>query len=115
MTSSAELRKDLLRYLLMQVKAEALDVDRAKGFIRAIGDAGRDDDRVAVVGMACRFPGASDKEQFWRNLVDGRESIGDFPPLRLDDLRVEWLSDDRFTSVDVMVAEDTSVLIAVKR
>ncbi|QKW15146.1 non-ribosomal peptide synthetase [Verrucosispora sp. NA02020] len=88
MTSNAELRKDLLRYLLMQVKQEALDVDRAKEFIRAIGDEGRDaDDRVAVVGMACRFPGASDKEQFWRNLVEGRESIGDFPPLRLDDLR----------------------------
>ncbi|MFE2752620.1 amino acid adenylation domain-containing protein [Actinosynnema sp. NPDC059335] len=87
MRSNAELRKDLLRYLLMQVKQEALDVDRAKEFIRAIGDGGRDDDRVAVVGMACRFPGASDKEQFWRNLVDGRESIGDFPPLRLDDLR----------------------------
>ncbi|PSL55785.1 amino acid adenylation domain-containing protein [Saccharothrix carnea] len=87
MTSNAELRKDLLRYLLMQVKQESLDVDRAKEFIRAIGDAGRDDDRVAVVGMACRFPGASDKEQFWRNLVEGRESIGDFPPQRLEDLR----------------------------
>ncbi|MFG2062503.1 amino acid adenylation domain-containing protein [Micromonospora sp. NPDC048871] len=88
MRSNAELKKDLLRYLLMQVKQEALDVDRAKEFIRAIGDDGRDaDDRIAVVGMACRFPGASDKEQFWRNLVDGRESIGDFPPLRLDDLR----------------------------
>ncbi|MGM1057640.1 amino acid adenylation domain-containing protein [Saccharothrix sp. Mg75] len=87
MKPTAELKKDLLRYLLMQVKQEALDVDRAKEFIRAIGDSGRDDDRVAVIGMACRFPGAPDKEQFWRNLVDGRESIGDFPPLRLDDLR----------------------------
>ncbi len=41
-----------------------------------------------------------------------------WPPLirgRVDTLRLEWLSDDRFTSVDVMVAEDTSVLIAVRR
>ena len=41
-----------------------------------------------------------------------------WPPLsrgRVDALRLEWLSDDAFTSVDVMVAEDTSVLIAVKR
>lgn len=87
MRSTAELRKDLLRYLLLQVKQESLDVDRAKEFIRAIGGGGREDDRVAVIGLACRFPGASDKEQFWRNLVDGRESIGDFPPLRLADLR----------------------------
>jgi len=41
-----------------------------------------------------------------------------WPPLghgRVDNLRLAWLSDDRFRSVDVMVAEDTSVLIAVKR
>ena len=34
---------------------------------------------------------------------------------RVDTLRLDWLSDDRFTSVDVMVAEDTSVLVAVLR
>jgi hypothetical protein len=33
----------------------------------------------------------------------------------VDTLRLEWLSDERFTSVDVMVAEDTSVVIAVKK
>ncbi|SHN18539.1 type I polyketide synthase [Actinacidiphila paucisporea] len=26
---------------------------------------------VAIVGMACRFPGAEDTERFWRNLRDG--------------------------------------------
>ncbi|HWO22761.1 MAG TPA: acyltransferase domain-containing protein [Kofleriaceae bacterium] len=30
---------------------------------------------VAVIGMACRFPGAPTIEQFWRNLKEGRESI----------------------------------------
>jgi acyl transferase domain-containing protein/acyl carrier protein len=30
---------------------------------------------IAIVGMACRFPGASDLEQFWRNLVGGVESL----------------------------------------
>ena len=41
-----------------------------------------------------------------------------WPPLdrgRVDTLRLDWLSDERFTSVDVMVAEDTSVIIAVKK
>jgi predicted O-methyltransferase YrrM len=41
-----------------------------------------------------------------------------WPPMdtgRVDQLRQEWLTDDRFTSVDVMVAADTSVVIAVKR
>jgi acyl transferase domain-containing protein/aryl carrier-like protein len=33
---------------------------------------------VAIVGMAGRFPGARDVEEFWRNLRDGVESITTF-------------------------------------
>jgi predicted O-methyltransferase YrrM len=41
-----------------------------------------------------------------------------WPPVyggRVDTLREEWLVDDRFTTVEVMVAADTSVIIATKR
>ena len=41
-----------------------------------------------------------------------------WPPIaggRVDNVRQEWLADERFTSVDVMVAEDTSVIVAVRR
>lgn len=34
-----------------------------------------DGSEVAVIGMACRFPGANDLETFWRNLCDGVESV----------------------------------------
>ncbi|MCX6318738.1 MAG: SDR family NAD(P)-dependent oxidoreductase [Bacteroidetes bacterium] len=30
---------------------------------------------IAIVGMACRFPGASNPEIFWNNLVNGIESV----------------------------------------
>src|ERR1700675_4094185 len=30
---------------------------------------------IAIVGMAGRFPGANNIEQFWRNIRDGVESI----------------------------------------
>jgi acyl transferase domain-containing protein/acyl-CoA synthetase (AMP-forming)/AMP-acid ligase II/acyl carrier protein len=33
---------------------------------------------VAVIGMACRFPGANSIAQFWQNLCDGVESISFF-------------------------------------
>jgi phthiocerol/phenolphthiocerol synthesis type-I polyketide synthase E len=32
-------------------------------------------DEIAIIGMAARFPGARDVEEFWRNLVGGVESI----------------------------------------
>jgi hypothetical protein len=33
----------------------------------------------------------------------------------VDTLREEWLSDDRFAAVEVLVAPDTSAVIATKR
>ncbi|OTA20787.1 phenolpthiocerol synthesis type-I polyketide synthase PpsE [Xenorhabdus beddingii] len=30
---------------------------------------------IAIIGMACKFPGASDPEEYWHNLVNGVESI----------------------------------------
>jgi len=30
---------------------------------------------IAIVGISCRFPGAKNPEEFWRNLQDGVESI----------------------------------------
>ncbi|MFD9894683.1 SDR family NAD(P)-dependent oxidoreductase [Amycolatopsis sp. NPDC059027] len=37
------------------------------------------DEPVAVVGVACRFPGASGPGEFWSLLTEGREAIGDVP------------------------------------
>ncbi|MFT2020406.1 type I polyketide synthase [Streptomyces sp. 796.1] len=37
---------------------------------------------VAVVGLACRLPGASGPDAFWRLLADGRHAIGTAPPDR---------------------------------
>jgi acyl transferase domain-containing protein len=36
-------------------------------------------DGIAVIGMACRFPGADNLDQFWANLVAGVESITRLP------------------------------------
>ncbi|HET7233761.1 MAG TPA: polyketide synthase, partial [Longimicrobium sp.] len=40
-------------------------------------------ERIAIVGMACRFPGAGDVDAFWRNLQGGVESISFFTPEEL--------------------------------
>lgn len=36
--------------------------------------------QIAVIGMACRFPGARDPEEFWANLAAGVDSVTRFPP-----------------------------------
>ncbi|MEP7311016.1 MAG: amino acid adenylation domain-containing protein [Pseudomonadota bacterium] len=39
---------------------------------------------IAIIGMAGRFPGAADVDEFWDNLCAGRESIRFFRPDELD-------------------------------
>jgi acyl transferase domain-containing protein/acyl carrier protein len=41
-------------------------------------------EKIAIVGMSGRYPGADNLEQFWRNLVEGRNSIREIPPSRWD-------------------------------
>ncbi|MCY3601029.1 MAG: beta-ketoacyl synthase N-terminal-like domain-containing protein, partial [Gemmatimonadetes bacterium] len=35
---------------------------------------------VAIIGMACRFPGSKDLSGFWRQLVAGENAVVEGPP-----------------------------------
>ncbi|QMU75420.1 LLM class flavin-dependent oxidoreductase [Streptacidiphilus sp. PB12-B1b] len=52
---------------------------------RPTGPGGSGDDRrIAVIGMAGRFPGAADLDQYWANLRAGADSVSVFTPDQLD-------------------------------
>ena len=44
----------------------------------------RTDDPIAIVGMACRFPGADDTDAFWSVLAEGADLIREIPDDRFD-------------------------------
>ena len=52
-----------------------------KHALRPVGTAHED---IAIIGLACRFPGADTPERFWENLRDGVESIGFFSDADLE-------------------------------
>ncbi len=54
--------------------------------IEPVGDRGGP---IAVIGVAGRYPGASDVDEFWRNLVAGRDSVTEVPATR-------WNHDELF-------------------
>lgn len=49
----------------------------------------RTDGRIAVIGMACRFPGATDLPTLWDNLLHGRCAVTEIPVSRWDH-RLHW-------------------------
>lgn len=65
------------------------------------------DDAVAIVGMACRVPGAPDVRAFWENLRNGHESIERWSPRDpLDDsVPPELLEQPTFVRARAMVSD----------
>ncbi|HEX2201827.1 MAG TPA: amino acid adenylation domain-containing protein [Longimicrobium sp.] len=60
--------------------------------------------KVAVVGMAGRFPGAMDVEALWRNLREGIESVSFFTP---DELRAAGVPEARIADPRYVPARGT--------
>ena len=83
--ATADNKKDLMRFLIEQVKAGSLPKDKAVEFLKVV-DGSKPEQAaaqdIAIVGMACRFPEADNKEQFWQNLAQGKNSIRPFPAHR---------------------------------
>ena len=65
------------KYILEQVAAHGLSIDAAKNLLEEIKkpDFTMAED-IAVVGLECRLPKASSADEFWKNLINGRNCIG---------------------------------------
>jgi acyl transferase domain-containing protein len=60
-------------------------------------------DDIAVIGIGCRYPDAKNKDEYWKNLANGVDSVGPFPKSRrkltdkyLDKVGMKYLSDDPY-------------------
>ncbi len=50
-------------------------------------NAAADDNRIAVIGLAARFPGAATADEFWDLIAAGRVAVSEVPPERWDAAR----------------------------
>lgn len=65
----------LASYLDTDQESVAVQQGKRRGELRQKKTGNQD---IAIIGMSCRFPGASNIEEFWHNLCNGVESISFF-------------------------------------
>lgn len=68
---------------------------------------GNPEEHIAIIGMAGRFPGASDICKFWENLKEGRECITFFTHEQLEKSNLErrLLNDPRYVGADGVIED----------
>lgn len=66
---------------------------------------------IAIIGMACRFPGAKNAHQFWDNLKHGKESITFFSDEELENSNKKLIKDPNFVKAGA-VLEDAKLFDA---
>lgn len=66
-------------YILEQVSKKELNPESALSYLQELEKINDSDNRIAVVGMACNLPEATNYREFWENLLNERECLGYMP------------------------------------
>ncbi|MFI1358247.1 type I polyketide synthase [Streptomyces sp. NPDC020898] len=62
--------------------ADVPEVTAAAGTAEVVDERAGKAEPTAIVGMACRVPGAGSVEEFWELLAEGRDALREIPPER---------------------------------
>ncbi|MBH5320334.1 hypothetical protein I6N90_21310 [Paenibacillus sp. GSMTC-2017] len=77
---------NLVSQIFEQVTAGRIDKDAALQLLRTIKKEPTSMSKdIAIIGLSLKMPGASNLEQFWDNIEQGRDLIGPFPATRQQD------------------------------
>jgi amino acid adenylation domain-containing protein len=100
-------RLPTIRALAAQLTGQAPAPDPA---LEPAPESARSSERIAIIGMACRFPGASDVDAFWRLLAAGHEGLTRFSRAELlaAGVAAEEADDPDYVPVGAVIADAES-------
>lgn len=75
----------LKRNILKQVASHQISQTEAKELLSELVNSQSSNNEVAIIGIAGKFPGAKNVDEFWSNLKNGLCTIDKFPDKRLND------------------------------
>lgn len=78
---------DISKYVLEQLKSGGINKDAAFTILKNLKNGNEDTNNdAAIIGMACRLPGARSTDEYWSNIISGLNCMGDFPGSRKKDM-----------------------------
>ncbi len=95
----------LANYLELLQKTEADFRPTGNAKVRAARRTHQQSGEIAIIGMACRFPGASSIEAFWDNLKRGVESVSALTEEELAELPKEIVSNPNFVNASGQIKD----------
>lgn len=69
--------KKINKYILEQIKSNNINEEMGIDILEALNkDPKKENDQMAIIGMACKFPGANNVEEYWENILNKDDKIG---------------------------------------
>lgn len=92
---------DITKTLLELYRQGSIDKQTARALLEAQEKSSPPaDEPIAIIGMACRFPGAATEKAFWEILLNGQQMITSFPVSRRHDIDplIASIPEEQFSS-----------------
>lgn len=93
------------KYIFQQVAQKRISSEEATGLFLELQNATRVETDIAIIGMACRFPGANNPDDFWQNIQNSVHSITHFPLSRRQD--TDYLFADFLGKIDEKIVAES--------
>lgn len=77
-----------IKTVLHLLKNKEITKEVANSLLQSFGKqsmAASRDEQIAIIGLSCRMPKAQNANEFWSNLVNGVDCVGEFPEQRRKD------------------------------